>query len=187
MINFTLSSTQPLSRMLITLGIFDFKEAVSHVHQLPYGRNSDRSNYLLLLNEQRGTCATKHAFLRQVAIENNQDAVQLYLGIYEMNEDNTSGIGKVLEDTNLSCIPEAHTYLKINDTIVDITKASNKEATFTARIIEERTIEPYQIGDDKVQWHQAYLKKWIIEKDINYSFEAIWHIRENCILALSKS
>lgn len=187
MINFTLLPSQPLSRALIQLGISDFKAAITYVHQLPYGRTSDRSDYTLILSEQKGTCATKHAFLRQIAIENYQDAVQLYIGIYGMNEANTKGVGKVLEQAKLNYIPEAHTYLKVNDVILDITSTSASNTPFTESLLVEQHIAPHQIGDYKVQWHQDYLKTWITEKDIDFSFEDIWRIRENCILALSKS
>jgi hypothetical protein len=36
------------------------------------------------------------------------------LGIYEMHERNTPGVGAVLEREGLSGIPEAHCYLVVN-------------------------------------------------------------------------
>jgi hypothetical protein len=58
------------------------------VRSLPYGRNSDHSDWRLVLGEGRGTCSTKHALLADLARENRRH-VALMLGIYEMDEDNT--------------------------------------------------------------------------------------------------
>ncbi|MEO8071760.1 MAG: hypothetical protein ABI686_00790 [Acidobacteriota bacterium] len=55
---------------------------------MPYGRNSNRADFNLVLKENRGMCATKHALLAALAAEHNQP-VFLTLGIYEMNEGNT--------------------------------------------------------------------------------------------------
>jgi hypothetical protein len=60
-----------------------------------------------VLEEGCGTCTTKHATLTELAREQRID-VQLVLGIYEMNERNTPGVGRVLGAYGLSCIPEAH-------------------------------------------------------------------------------
>jgi hypothetical protein len=45
---------------------------------------------VIVLAEQRGTCSTKHALLRRLAIEQGLD-IALVLGIYEMTERNTPG------------------------------------------------------------------------------------------------
>jgi hypothetical protein len=63
---------------------------------LPYGRNSDRSDWRLVLGEGRGTCSAKHALLADLARENRRH-VALVLGIYEMDEDDTQEIGTVLD------------------------------------------------------------------------------------------
>jgi hypothetical protein len=80
------------------------------VRSLPYGRNSDHSDWRLVLGEGRGTCSTKHALLADLARENRRH-VALVLGIYEMDEDNTQEIGTVLDRNGLPCVPEAHCYL----------------------------------------------------------------------------
>jgi len=80
--NFNLNN-KPLSKACKTLGLQNFLEVCDYVKLLPYGRNTDRKNYTSILKEQKGTCATKHAFLKQIAIENKQDGIKLYLGIYK--------------------------------------------------------------------------------------------------------
>ncbi|HWO29322.1 MAG TPA: hypothetical protein VNO32_11045 [Candidatus Acidoferrum sp.] len=68
----------------------DLRTAAQYVCGLPYGRNSDPSDPVIVLAEQRGTCSTKHALLRRLAIEQGLD-IALVLGIYEMTERNTPG------------------------------------------------------------------------------------------------
>ncbi|MCH2196623.1 hypothetical protein [Kordia sp.] len=185
MLNFSLPQNGPLSSLMIIEGISDFKAAIAYVNELPYGRTSDRSEYRLIIPEQKGTCSTKHAFLKQLAIESQQKAVQLFIGIYEMNEANTKGVGSVLNHYQLNYIPEAHTYLKIEGNVVDITRSTTNKTLFLNSLIIEQEILPHQIADYKVQWHQNLLKQWIQEGQRSYSFEKIWKIREECIAALS--
>ncbi|AXG71849.1 hypothetical protein KORDIASMS9_04107 [Kordia sp. SMS9] len=187
MLNFLLPQNGSLSKLMIENGVYDFKSAIAYVHQLPYGRTSDRSAYRLIIPEQKGTCSTKHAFLKQLAVESQQETVQLFIGIYQMNESNTKGVGTILKQHQLEYIPEAHTYLKINGKVLDVTRASTNTTSFQNCILAEEEILPHQIATHKVDVHQNFLKQWISEKQISYSFEEIWKIREECIAALSAS
>ncbi|WP_430409060.1 hypothetical protein [Kordia sp.] len=185
MLNFPLSLHSPLSKLLLDKEIYDFKSAIAYVNQLPYGRTSDRSNFCLIIPENKGTCSTKHSFLKQLAIENKQEIVELFIGIYKMNEINTKGVGSVLNNYNLDYIPEAHTYLKINGNILDVTRTTENEASFEDSLLTEQQILPHQIGEYKVHWHQNFLKQWLQTEQLLYSFQEIWKIREACITALS--
>ncbi|MEM6686266.1 MAG: hypothetical protein AAF617_10825 [Bacteroidota bacterium] len=187
MLNFPLSQNGSLSKLLLDKGISDFKSAITYVQQLSYGRTSDRSAYWLIIPENKGTCSTKHAFVKQLAIECQQESVQLFLGIYQMNEANTRGVGKVLAKHKLAYIPEAHTYLKINGNVLDITLTNSNKAPFLDSLLTEQEILPQQIASYKVDWHQNFLQQWIIEEQLFYSFEEIWRIREECIAALSEN
>lgn len=185
MLNFPLPQNGSLSQLMIDKEIFDFKSTIAYIHQLPYGRTSDRSNYRLIIPEEKGTCSTKHAFLKELAIESQQKAVQLFIGIYEMNEVNTKGVGNVLKNYQLDYLPEAHTYLKIDGNVVDVTRATTNKTPFLDSLLAEQEILPNQIATYKVNWHQDFLKQWIVEEQLSYSFEEIWKIREECILVLS--
>jgi hypothetical protein len=90
--DFALDDSPPLGARFAALGILDYRGAARHVRSLPYGRNSDRSDWMLVLNEGRGTCSTKHALLAELARENGR-RVALMLGVYEMDEANTPGVG----------------------------------------------------------------------------------------------
>jgi hypothetical protein len=111
--DFPLSEHEPLARGFLALGLRSFVDAAGYVWRLPYGRNSDRADFRLVLPEGRGTCSTRHALLAALARAHGQP-VQLTLGIYEMHERNTPGVGAVLEREGLSGIPEAHCYLVVN-------------------------------------------------------------------------
>ena len=184
--NFSLNTLKPLSKSCIALGLIDFVLVCKYVKQLPYGRNTDRSNFISILDEKRGTCSTKHAFLKQIAIENEVEQIQFCLCIYKMKETNTKGIGKVLSKYNLNYIPEAHTYLKFNNKILDFTRNETSQTSFENSILFEEKILPKQIGNYKLDFHKNYIKDWIATKEIPYSLQEIWSIREACIAELGK-
>ena len=182
--NFKISSDGSLSKLCIDKQLTQFQEVCDYIKHLPYGRNSNKSNLSLVLTEKRGTCSTKHAFLAEIARENNVHETHLFIGIYKMSNINTPGIGDILKNHNLDYIPEAHTYLKYNSAILDYT--SNASFSFEEYLLFEEKILPKQITNYKVNLHQSYIKKWIVEESIPYSFKDIWNIREQCIYNLSQ-
>lgn len=183
--NFKFNSSQKLSLLAIEKGLYTWQELVIYIQQLPYARNKNRHDLSLVLLEQKGTCSSKHAFLKAIADENNRSNIQLILGMYKMSSKNTN-IGTVLDDKKLEYIPEAHCYLKIDDKRVDITSENADFDKITHDIITEISIQPHQISIFKVDYHQNFIKKWITELEIQYSFDEIWDIREQCIAFLSQ-
>ena len=111
----------PISAAFLRLRIHDFRSAGQYVRDLSFGRNAATSDLLAVLNEGKGTCSTKHALLKALASEQGLP-IRLVLGIYEMNARNTPGIGQVLEEHHLPCIPEAHCYLVHQDRRIDVTR-----------------------------------------------------------------
>jgi hypothetical protein len=183
--NFIITSNDTLSREVIENEILNFKDLVLFIKKLPYGRNSDRSDYSLVFKEQKGTCSTKHAYLSKIALENHFP-VTLYIGIYKMNGLNTNGIDDVLKTYQLDYIPEAHCYLKFENEILDCTRNVINDISFEESILYEENILPEQIGEHKVTLHKNYLKKWISENSIPYNLQEIWQIRELCIASLKQ-
>lgn len=179
-----LDATQPLSALLTEKGITTFGEVISYVHQLPYGRNSSRANHSLVLSEGRGTCSSKHAFIKQVAIENQWDDVELILAIVEMNGKNTPKISRMLQNRNLEGFPEAHCYLKIGSEIRDLTFPDNHEFKFENSVLVERIIQPESVINFKIEFHISYMKQWCNIHDHN--FDKTWLFREKCIEKLSQ-
>ena len=183
--DYKLTSEESLTQLLHTKKVFTWNEAVAYIQCIPYGRNASRTDFSLVITENKGTCSSKHALLKEIAIQNHIPNVELIIGLYEMNSSNTPGIGNVLPQTNLDFIPEAHCYLKINGRYLDIT---TKEAEFDKIknvILSEIEIEPCQVGDFKIQYHQEFLKNWLAESGLELTFEALWNIREKCITNLS--
>jgi|APSaa5957512622_1039677.scaffolds.fasta_scaffold10768_5 hypothetical protein len=177
--NATLLKSGHLSRQFRKIGIFTFHDACDFVWKLPYGRTSDKSNWLLVLSERTGTCSTKHALLKALANELSLN-INLVLGIYPMKESNTPGVGTVLEKYGLEYIPEAHCYLEYKGKRVDLTRHGIRCDEEITEFFIEKNIDPDDIGEKKQGIHKNYIKKqYGIDK-----FKKIWAIREQCIGAL---
>jgi hypothetical protein len=108
-------------------------------------------------------------------MEQNLDVV-LVLGIYEMAEQNTPGVGDVLRKYELVLLPEAHCYLRMAGRRIDVTRAVD-QLPFAAisRFLHEEDIEPAQITE------------WIADNSGlgGRSLADLWKIREECIARLS--
>ncbi|MDG1435517.1 MAG: hypothetical protein P8M17_10950 [Saprospiraceae bacterium] len=182
--DFLIKADTPLSRHCRDLTIVDFHEAVDYIFKLPYRRNSSKEDLTLVLSEECGVCSTKHATLAALALENDFKELKLMLGVYQMNEKNTPGVGRILEKSKLEFIPEAHTYLVFENEKIDITREVKTETSPFESLLLEIEIQPSQIGEFKVELHRDFLEKWILENDVEYSLDEIWKIREDCISAL---
>ena len=178
------SANGPFTSLFQVAGIHDFAGAARHVRALPYGRIADRKKLWLVLDEGRGTCTTKHALLAKLAREQWID-VQLTLGIYEMSERNTPGVGRVLSAYGLEYIPEAHCYLRHENGRIDVTGVPAGAAPID-HFLHEEPIAVDQIGAYKQDLHRRFLGDWITRTDSvrGQSLEEIWRIREACIAAL---
>lgn len=164
----------------------NFEALLEQVRNIPYGRNSNRQDFSLVITENKGTCSSKHAFLKDFADKNNIPNVDLIIGIYKMSETNTK-IGATLSDYNIEYLPEAHCYLKINGAVIDVTNSNADFSKIEDSILAEITITPNQVSEYKIEYHKSFLKNWIIQNNIPFTFEQIWDIREKCIDNLSKN
>lgn len=179
----SLRDSGAMSAAFRRIGCDSFRSAARHLYQIPYGRNTDRANFGLVLSENRGTCSTKHALLAAVALEQDLP-VSLTVGIYDMDESNTPGVGGVLSRHRLERIPEAHCYLTCRAGRADLTRAGIRSAPISC-FHQEWTISPNQIGAHKLALHQEYLREWLGRcRDISMSFDELWRVRETCILSL---
>ena len=180
-----LTANDELTKKLRTIGIKNWSQLIEYIQKLPYGRTSNRTDLSLVISEQKGTCSSKHALLKQVADLNDIKGIQLVIGIYKMSEANTPGIGTHLSDNGLSYIPEAHCYLKVDEIPTDYTSADAAFFKIQNDILEELAIKPSQISQFKVEYHQQYIKSWLKENVVTQNFEELWKIREDCIQTLS--
>jgi hypothetical protein len=165
----------------------DLRSAAQYVARLPYGRNSQPEDPLIVLAEQRGTCSTKHSLLCRLAIEQALP-ISLIVGLYEMTGRNTPGIEPVLRRYGLNGLLEAHCYLRSGSNRIDVTKESATDRVDPIEpFLHEEEIDPKQITHYKTDLHQKLLKQWIAGNALlkDFSFEQVWSIREECIASLS--
>ncbi|WP_139020796.1 hypothetical protein [Agrobacterium arsenijevicii] len=161
-----------------------FTAAVRHVQRLPYGRTS-KPDYQLVLTEGRGTCSSKHALLAALARENGL-VIELVLGVYEMTEENTPGVGSELARNGLSGIPEAHCYLRTDRGVIDVTMPEGSPAGEKRQFLHEEVITPEDVGAYKTSVHRRVLADWLNSAGHDgLGPDAAWKIREACITALS--
>lgn len=185
--DFPITANDPVSAAFLQKGIYNFSNALHYVRHLPYGRNPDKTRLESVLEEGCGTCSTKHALLVRLAHAHQQDRVQLLMGIFQMNGQNTPRVAATLAAHNLDYIPEAHNYLSVEGIRIDCTNARSSPADFLPDLLVETTILPEQITAYKVQYHRNYLQQWLQEHpEIPYTLEELWTIREQCILDLSQ-
>lgn len=184
----SLEPAGPLSVDFLARGVGDSRSAGRHLATLPYGRTASRSDFTAVLREGKGTCSTKHALLAALARE--QDiALALTLGIYEMQERNTPGVGVILDRYGLDIVPEAHCYVIYDGVRIDVTRSGVDPAEPWLDFLHEETIAPEQIGEYKIALHRRFMQRWA---SANYATaggrtaDALWRIREECIAALAQ-
>ncbi len=182
-----LNSTDDLTTDLLESGVVTWDDIVRSVQCFHYGRNSDRNNLNLVWYERKGTCSSKHAFLKHIADLNELPKIDLNLVFYKMNKQNTPGIGDVLEKNELNYIPEAHCHLTVNGTELDITTVQSNFKKYKNDIIQTRVIQPNDVIFNKIEWHKEFMESWRIQNHPHICFDALWTIRETCIKQLEKS
>ncbi|UWZ82028.1 hypothetical protein [Occallatibacter riparius] len=175
-----------ISRAFIRWRISDLREAARLVQSLPYARNARPECPLAVLDEECGTCSTKHALMQRLANEQHI-SMKLIVGIYEMSGHNTPGVGEVLKPFGLSSLPEAHCYLRLRGKRIDLTGLPHTQGRKPIQhFLLEETIEPDEITDYKVWLHKCALEAWSTRLTLGqYSTPELWRIREQCIRALS--
>lgn len=185
--DFSLKKNGPISRRIVGLNIHRFHDAIDYVGRLKYGRNSSKTNLLTVIDENKGTCSTKHALIKTILNEHEVNSIHLMLGIYRMNENNTPGVGRVLKNYGLDYIPEAHNYLKYRNKCYDYTFPKTANPDVFKQLLDEIVIEPKQIAKFKVEYHQEFLSNWLKKEKLDEKFDltTIWKIREECIQNLS--
>jgi hypothetical protein len=182
-LQFRISGGSALCEDVRARGFASFEDLAEHVRALPYARTSNLEEPLAVLREGRGTCSAKHQFLAAVAQESGHSEVQLTVGIYEMTEENTPGVGAVLRAASLGSIPEAHCYLSIEGERFDFTGLRSGGSSPFAALLAEYTVSPTILAQTKVELHKKAMGAWARDRGI--SKDLAWAIREACIAALA--
>lgn len=184
---YQLHSNDTLTQRVKKHEIYSWEELITFVKELPYGRNANRTDISLVIKEKKGTCSSKHAFLKKVADLNNIPDIKLILGMYKMSEANTPKIGTELSTHHIDYILEAHCYLKINNKRIDMTSSTSQFSKIEQDILQEIEITPEQVAEFKVEYHKDFLRTWNANQRIKFDFDTLWSIRERCIENLSGS
>jgi hypothetical protein len=111
----------PVTQRFIDLGLANLRDVASYIKDMPYGYNEDQDNPIVLLDEGRGTCTTKHGLFALCAAEMNIPIFKA-LGIYLMTEQTVSGIKKILGE--LDAIPALHCFLVYGPYRIDLTEGN---------------------------------------------------------------
>ncbi len=180
-----LNSNDKLTQLIRNKNLFTWNELTKYIKDLPYGRTINRTDLSLVIVERKGSCSSKHALLKKVVILNKVPNIKLILGLYKMNSNNTPKIGNVLNKNNIDFLPEAHCYLIVNGERIDYTSRNSDFNRIKNDVLFEKEIEPHEVAKFKVEYHKTYLKTWIKEQRIPFSFDEIWSLREQCINNLS--
>ena len=182
-LDFPITGTGALSSAVRALGYGRFAQVAEAVRALPYRRVRDTEKLLAVLDEHKGTCSSKHRFLAALAHECGYTDVKLVLGLYEMSEKNTPGVGGVLEAAGIDAIPEAHCYLTYQGRRFDFTGLAPGHTSPFDTLIEERTVSPSEVTSVKAAFHGDALAKWARSRHVD--LEHAWKIREECIRLLA--
>jgi hypothetical protein len=183
-LDFFLSGPGPLSAQLNELGFDTFAAVAEHVRGLPYGRIPACDDAMAVIRLQRGTCSSKHRLLAAVAHECGHTDVALTVGLYEMSERNTPGVGAVLAAAGLQAIPEAHCYLTYQEKRYDFTGLPAGHSSPFDSLIEERAMTPDTLPGDKARYHQEAIRRWAQARGLDPA--PLWHLREQCIALLAR-
>ena len=184
----TIEDKGPYSKKCLDLKLNNFGVALDYIQELKYGRNSSKDNYFLVIEEQVGTCGTKHAFLYELIKEQGWVDWDVISGIYLIDCVNTPQACELLEETELFEVPNAHSYLKYKGEIIDATKAGSEKLEFKSTIQQETKIDSHQINEFKKKQHQVFLRRWVGDNELgcSLSFQRVWGIREQIIDILSE-
>ena len=183
--DFNLFTGSQVADCFLAKGVRTFADACLYIRNLPYGRNSDKSNRLLVISERRGTCSGKHALLAELAREQHKP-FELYLGFFKISKDTHPVIAPILERNNLSYYPELHAYLVSFGVKYDFTGEPNPIHP-TLEFLKEFPVLPTQVESYKERAHKEFLENWLITEGLHnrLTLQQLWNIREECIAARS--
>lgn len=71
--DFPIKPVGPVAEVFLHKQITTFHRAIKHVQQLPYGRIPTTDHCMKVLTEGKGTCSSKHALLKNLAMEHEFD------------------------------------------------------------------------------------------------------------------
>src|SRR5262245_42879460 len=155
-----LRAGSPVAEAFLARGLRTFRHACEWVRALPYGSNSRTGNAMVLFEECRGTCFTKHGAIARLAAELDLD-VHKTLGFYRLNEDIVTGVADLLRPHGLDFVPATHCFLEHRTFRVDLTAGNRtgknkdlEEFDFMVRV------GPESSRDEIQRYYATYFAKY---------------------------
>lgn len=112
-----------VSEKFLERQIGTFHAACYWIKDLSYGSNSNNENSLILFEENRGTCTTKHGVIARLAQELELE-VYKKLGFYRLNDEIVVGVNAIIQTYSLNFIPQIHCFLESGAFRVDLTEGN---------------------------------------------------------------
>jgi len=184
-LDFPLTANGQLSAAVRALGLESFADVAEFIRLLPYGRFTDDGDPATILRARTGTCSSKHRFLAALARECDRFDISLTVGLYEMSERNTPGVGSVLAAAGVDVIPEAHCYLTYEGRRYDFTGLAAGQSSPFNSLMDERPVTPDDLPAVKLKYHQEAIARWATQ--VGLDFERAWQLREECIESLANN
>jgi hypothetical protein len=181
-LDFLITDCGSISKEVLNFGFSSFLKLAEHVKKLPYNRPKDLADPVAVLRENCGTCSSKHRFLVALSHECKHREIELVIGVYEMCEDNTPGVGSVLVAASVDSIPEAHCYIRYKGRRYDFTGLPAGKLSYFSSLITEQSFLPKDLFETKTSLHQKIIAEWAEKHKMD--FLRAWDLRESCIKAL---
>ncbi len=155
-----------VSRAFTALGIATFHQACRHVHQMPYGYNSDRDDLMILFKEKMGTCTTKHAVIATLARELDLPVIKR-VGIYAMTEALVTGTTAILDKYRLPYVPMLHCFLERAPVRVDLTEGNRngKNGPIDEFLFTERVAPNISEKEEYLIYRKALSEKILVREE----------------------
>jgi hypothetical protein len=103
--------------------ITSIQAACRYVKAMPYGPNSNNEDSLILFEENRGTCTTKHGAIARLAAELRLEIYKT-LGFYRLNDEIVTGVNAIIQPYGLNFIPQIHCFLRYKTFHIDLTEGN---------------------------------------------------------------
>lgn len=140
--------------------ITSFQAACRYVKAMPYGSNSNNEDSLILFEENRGTCTTKHGAIARLATE-LELKVYKNLGFYRLNDEIVTGVNAIIQPYGLSFIPQIHCFLRYREFCVDLTEGNcngkNKTIDNYDFVVE---VKPDLTHAEQEKYYMSYLDRY---------------------------
>jgi hypothetical protein len=167
----------PVADACLARGLHTFRDACQWVKDLPYGSNSRTESALILFEENRGTCFTKHGAIARLAAELGLD-VHKNLGFYRLTEEIVTGAAELLRPYGLEFVPATHCFLEHRSFRVDLTEGNrtgkNKDLVDFDFVVR---VGPESSRDEHGRCYSTYFAKYS-SRDARLAAVALTTVRE---------